>query len=444
MTDIFVSTDVIPIQLNNLLICHEYLVTYKIHYAQNQYNANLDKYSFNFRAASSVKNAFVLLTKDTRISNLLLEVNVFDINQNNSLTYSNFIKCPDYNSCDPPIPTPTPTVTVTPSVTPTVTPSYIPPSQTPTPSITPTKTPTRTLTPTPTVTSTSLGSRQWSAVASSADGNSLVAVASFGNIYTSTNGGLSWTPRNNIDSWNSVSMSADGTKIVASTSLDNNDIYISSDSGITWTNKSISEGFGITDVYISKDGGYIMVAIENGRILISDDFGDNWSTMSISRAWTFVASDSDGSIILGGETTGNKIYNSINFGVNSSAIISLPDGSWQEATISDNGSKMAVVGINTNIYTSTDTGASWTARESTRYWTSIAGSSDGTKLVATHSGGQIYTSTDSGISWTARESNRSWTSIASNSDGTKLIASVMNGQVYISNDSGISWTQKNI
>ena len=52
----------------------------------------------------------------------------------------------------------------------------------------------------------------------------------------------------------------------------------------------------------------------------------------------------------------------------------------------------------------------------------------GTKMVACVSGGQIYTSTDSGTNWTARESNRSWQGVASSADGTKLVAGVVGGQ----------------
>ncbi len=74
----------------------------------------------------------------------------------------------------------------------------------------------------------------------------------------------------------------------------------------------------------------------------------------------------------------------------------------------------------------------WTERDpasGTADWRSVASSSDGTKLVACASGDRLYTSTDSGVTWTARESNRNWRSVASSSDGTKLVACVDNGQI---------------
>ncbi len=116
---------------------------------------------------------------------------------------------------------------------------------------------------------------------------------------------------------------------------------------------------------------------------------------------------------------------------------------WHSIASSSDGTRLAAVDfggqIGGQIYTSTDSGVTWTARESNRNWSSIASSSDGTKLVAAASGGQIYTSTDSGASWTARESARYWYSIASSSDGTRLAAVVYGGQIYTSTDSGASW-----
>jgi photosystem II stability/assembly factor-like uncharacterized protein len=59
----------------------------------------------------------------------------------------------------------------------------------------------------------------------------------------------------------------------------------------------------------------------------------------------------------------------------------------------------------------------------------MASSADGTKLAFGDNGGYIYTSTDSGATWTERTTmgSNQWISIASSSDGTKLAA----GGLYI-------------
>jgi hypothetical protein len=72
----------------------------------------------------------------------------------------------------------------------------------------------------------------------------------------------------------------------------------------------------------------------------------------------------------------------------------------------------------------------------------MASSTDGTKLVATVYGGGIYTSTDSGATWSAKAvMPLNWRAIASSADGVTLAAAVYNGEIWKSNDSGASWTE---
>ena len=46
--------------------------------------------------------------------------------------------------------------------------------------------------------------------------------------------------------------------------------------------------------------------------------------------------------------------------------------------------------------------------------------------------GQIYTSTDSGGTWSPRDTSRAWYAVASSADGSKLVAVVYGGQIYTS------------
>ena len=110
--------------------------------------------------------------------------------------------------------------------------------------------------------------------------------------------------------------------------------------------------------------------------------------------------------------------------------------------MSADGTKQTAVVSGGQIYVSTDSGNTWTAKESNRNWYSVAMSADGTKQTAVVSGGQIYISTDSGNTWTPKESNRNWRSVAMSADGTKQTAVVNGGQIYVSTDSGNTWTAK--
>src|SRR5260370_12980395 len=73
-------------------------------------------------------------------------------------------------------------------------------------------------------------------------------------------------------------------------------------------------------------------------------------------------------------------------------------------------------------------------------WQAVACSADGTKLIAAVSGGLIYTSTNSGNSWTPGAAPvTNWASVASSADGDILVAAGGQGPIYISTNAGSSW-----
>jgi hypothetical protein len=172
---------------------------------------------------------------------------------------------------------------------------------------------------------------------------------------------------------------------------------------------------------------------------------NNWVLTSATSAyWASVASSSNGTELAAaiGYTASGKMYTSTNSGVTWTAQNS---GShvWSSVASSSDGTKL--VAVDGKIYTSTNSGVTWTARASSQYWQSVASSSDGTKLVAVIATGIIYTSTNSGVTWTAQNSGSlGWYSVASSSDGTKLVAAVYNGgQLYTSTNSGVTWIAQN-
>lgn len=158
---------------------------------------------------------------------------------------------------------------------------------------------------------------------------------------------------------------------------------------------------------------------------------------STSQNWWGITSSADGSKLAAVVATSGQIYTSTDSGLTWTARESLRD--WRGIASSADGVKLAAVAQGGQIYTSTDSGVTWVPRESVRAWTSVASSADGSKLVATVNNGQIYTSIDSGVTWTARDSDRAWYHVASSADGVKLVAATVGAQIYTSTDSGATW-----
>jgi photosystem II stability/assembly factor-like uncharacterized protein len=96
------------------------------------------------------------------------------------------------------------------------------------------------------------------------------------------------------------------------------------------------------------------------------------------------------------------------------------------------------------VYTSTDSGVTWTNRRQDNNFCSCASSADGVKVVVGACGntGRIYTSTDSGATWTERAQVLSWISLSSSHDGNTLVAVQEMGNIWVSTDSGVTWTSR--
>jgi hypothetical protein len=78
-------------------------------------------------------------------------------------------------------------------------------------------------------------------------------------------------------------------------------------------------------------------------------------------------------------------------------------------------------------------------------WSSVAMSADGTHLAAAVNGGGIYTSTNSGFTWSVTDApNTNWSALALSSDGYTLVALSTNGLLGVSSDFGVTWPETNL
>src|SRR5262249_8149085 len=129
-------------------------------------------------------------------------------------------------------------------------------------------------------TNATAGSRAWAYVASSADGQVLMATEDGGLIYTSADGGAHWAPQNSGGSIRcGAAVSSDGNRMWA---LDDaGGLHDSADAGVTWTVRSIPNLSNF--ISASADFGQIVTGGE-GPLFTSSDAGISWTATSFATS----------------------------------------------------------------------------------------------------------------------------------------------------------------
>jgi|HubBroStandDraft_6_1064221.scaffolds.fasta_scaffold00056_112 hypothetical protein len=128
-------------------------------------------------------------------------------------------------------------------------------------------------------------------------------------------------------------------------------------------------------------------------------------------------------------------------------------GNWNGITLSLDASKMYTQLFGGDVYSSADTGVTWTDRAAAgaRFWVLGDCSDDGATVYMCEQWGFIYKSTDSGVSWTRLRGAglplgglAAWQQVSCSSDGSvvaAIVGSVAQGYIYVSHDGGDTWTQ---
>jgi hypothetical protein len=295
----------------------------------------------------------------------------------------------------------------------------------------------------------------WTSIASSSEGTRLVAAGADGPtwaIYTSSDPPTTWVRTSApITNWASVASSADGTKLVAA--ADPGPIYASTNSGSTWA-KTTAPLTNWSSIAVSADANTIVALAlgyglftgeEPGPIYVSTDSGATWTQAKAPvEFWSSVACSADGRICVAVAddapdydavdpcyTNGGVVYTSTDSGATWTPQAGAPSAFWSSVASSRDGSKMAAAPLFGPIYLSTNSGRDWFATSSPSLgWSAIVSSADGKNLVA-RSSGPLYASSDSGASWfQANVPAGNWSAIALSSDGGRLVAVGNPGPIY--------------
>lgn len=307
------------------------------------------------------------------------------------------------------------------------------------------------------VVQTGSGARDWYAITSSTDGTKLAATDSTvgGCIYTSNDTGVNWVQRlctqdtdENDINWFSIASSADGNSILAGPYQDS--MQMSTDGGVGWTPVNPNpDSTNFWQTTMSTDGSKIFVTRQNAGVHTSIDGGSTWTKNDAIgiQNWTGAAASADGTKIATMFNGGN-ILTSIDGGIHWTEQFGSGMRDWRSITSSADGTKLAAVVSGGSIWISNNSGVDWVERDGpgSQNWYSITSSADGTKLAAAAYTGAIWVSVDGGVTWVEQEGAgaRQWRTVNFSPDGTKLFAVDFGGYIYTATVASVPTVETNL
>lgn len=248
------------------------------------------------------------------------------------------------------------------------------------------------------------------------------------------------------------------------------DVLVSRDYGVSWTN-TLDLDYSSIYVGASANGQHMVAGgISSvsqgtqfrsvGALYTSNDFGTTWTLKSGAgqKLWGKMDISNDGTKIFaltepqveyqnGNLTVSAKgtAFYSTNSGTSFVEAKSLPGGSssdeWSDFEISDDGSKVFLVGRAENLWTSSNSGSTWTEQTVTGAvgFRAITANSSGSKVWVVN--GTIRTNTTAGTftSWTSLGSAL-YLNVAVSENGSYLLAPTSDNKLRASKDGGVNWS----
>lgn len=248
------------------------------------------------------------------------------------------------------------------------------------------------------------------------------------------------------------------------------DVIVSRDYGRTWT---IVLDLNYSSIYVgmSASGQYMvaggMVSVNQttqyrnpGDLYVSTDYGSTWTVKSSAgqKLWSKMDISNDGTKIfaltepqaqyVNGSvqvTANGSSFYSTNSGTSFTEAKALPGGTnsqqWNDFDISDDGTKVFMVADSQALWTSSNSGATWTEQTSTGTggYRSVRANSSGSKVWIVN--GSILTNTTAGSysTWSNLNSN-GYMGVAVSENGSYLLARTTYF-LWVSKNSGSTWSQ---
>jgi hypothetical protein len=294
--------------------------------------------------------------------------------------------------------------------------------------------------------------KDWQHIRTNNDGSvigvvSLGAIQSnLGDLYLSRDSGASWTytsqPTNNYYGLYRLAISGNGNIAIAA---DDSYIVKATYSGSAWsystrtwssagsgTNQRCA-GYGpnFNSFAASTDGSnWVAGARDEGCVYTSSNSGVDWSNSNVGGTHFGSAISADGTVRVTSNSNGSLYRNS---GPGWSAITTsgLPSSTgWSGIACDSTCTKMAIFTYGGKIYTTSNSGANWSAGGSAnRNTVDLSMSLDGS-VIAITDGAEIYISKDLGATWSGEgQAGKTWTGVTVSGDGKKIYAAASDGTI---------------
>lgn len=248
----------------------------------------------------------------------------------------------------------------------------------------------------------------WSGLATTPDGQIVVAVAPDGTMQRSVNQGAAWAPMAAIGTGvERIGMSSDGQVILAARDFAGGAVHLSTDGGASFgLVPGLPAGGNWVSAAVSADGLKMVASqngtVVNGKTVLSIDGGTSWTTLTTPLGMHEVALSADGATLVGithrNSGSDNTVYVSKDDGVTWVARLTLPlanEGNLLRVAVSSDGKTILATTFDGKSWVSFNGGTNWGDNNLNGYWYGAAVSRDGTRIYLgdQYASTRIYTAT---------------------------------------------------
>ena len=292
--------------------------------------------------------------------------------------------------------------------------------------------------------------KDWTKIRTNADGSVIGVVSAgasnsnVGDLYLSRDAGATWVNTSTSSGALALAVSGDGNTVIAAR---DSILYRASYSGSAWSfptprtwssptgsglnQRCVGYGPNFNSLAASNDGSTWVAGVrDESCVYTSTNSGADWSNTNVGGTNWGSAISADGTVKITSNQNGN-IYRNSGSGWGAISTSGLPGSTgWSGIACNSTCTKMAVYSWGGYVWTSSDSGATWSKGSSAIHnYSDVTMSSDGSVIVATD-GNDIYITQDLGANWSSQgQGSKSWVSVTVSGNGKRIYAAATDGTI---------------